>query len=112
MDNHGKMKKWLKKKADTAKSYVKKVVDSFVQKTISKILPGKTSNVLKTLHYDVRANANGKHLVYSQLGLDKKWTEVSEDQTKYHNNGIGNTEKNIPMKMEERLYLTETRCCQ
>ena len=87
------VKNWIKGKVESAKSYAKKVVDSFVQKTVSKVLSSGASNILKTLHYEARAIANGNHATYSQVDSDKNWIEVGANQTKFHDNRIGNPEK-------------------
>ncbi len=87
------VKSWVKGKVESAKSYVKKAVDSFVQKAVSKLFTSGSSNILKTLHYEARAIANGNHATYSQVISDDSWTKIGEDQTKFHDNRNGNSEQ-------------------
>ena len=90
IDSEGYMWKSVKKWISNTWNNVKKTANQFIN-TVKKKAYTAYNKVIKK-HYEERTEKNGTHPTYEDVVSNSNWTKVSEDQTKYHDNGIGKAE--------------------
>lgn len=84
------VKQWFLKKWNKAKSTAKKIVTTVKKKAYSVYYKATKG------HFEDRAKKNGTHPSYSEVtARNSGWTLLSKDESEFHDNGVGEIEKNI-----------------